>query len=164
MSSILGQRLLESEYGKKLINMDLVKKIESYSDISFNNNEREIIEKIIKTSPGALIEAYKRTENEIYTKDEYANGYRGVKECFIFTLVSKFGFDLEFSGLPCLYITCPFKYEITLTFKPEEGLEYMGEDPLPYEHRIEKNRIKTVHNASDATPVASHCFIEKKNL
>ena len=35
MSSILGQRLLESEYGKKLINMDLVKKIESYLNISF---------------------------------------------------------------------------------------------------------------------------------
>lgn len=150
ISRHLGYSILHSNYGKKLINFDLVTKLEKNINVVFNNNEKMMILNIIKISPEALLIAFENADPKFIEEIQKNDGINEIteeyiKQKYIFKLQLQLGEDLF---LHRLISPVSIEYEINLTVKPIKigNKLFQDQDSKKLKQNVSKNKIKSVLN------------------
>lgn len=165
ISRMIGSEILNSDYGRSLVNINLVKEnldftheqFKNYGSEQFDENELNIILNIIKTSPQALLRFISAMEDP----EKYQPTTN--KSNFITGLMSDLGNDIMGEGIFMgggLLVNNPIEYNIQIKFNPDIKVQpcailkddpFMGGDiqihinhQKPYsEIKIGKNEIKS---------------------
>lgn len=131
-------KMMSSVYLNNLINIDTVKTLENNLKISFNEEEREIILKIIKISPNALSKVLEYSQRKFFSghlmlsleESSYEN-----KKFLLFELQFLLGEDIKRMS----FVNSKIKYKITVSF---EG-EFTEEEEGKIFQNVKKNELNT---------------------
>lgn len=156
-SRVVGYEILNSNYGKNLINPDLVKnklKYLEYTNQPIKKNELDLILTIIRMSPRSLLTFLSISEGTISFSSNHPD-----KEYLLTNLISNLGDEIIGGGLP---IRNPIQYKIEVNFNPNVTLQpniVQENGFIKFKRQNYSTKIKT-----DENEIESIISYEKANL
>ncbi|PKL66202.1 MAG: hypothetical protein CVV28_12040 [Methanobacteriales archaeon HGW-Methanobacteriales-1] len=164
-SLFFSSNILYSEYGKSLINMSLVESLNSDKyELDLDPSDFEIILKLIKISPQALLFLFSVKNDEKLKSEESSNqwyrGRNGGREFFMYNLMIKLGEDLNKPGFISPYF---FEFDMKIKFSKGHKLKGGIEHIILKENEVESKENELIISTTPFISSMKYRFIKLKD-